>query len=930
MSISLLKYIIKRPKIIAFSTMGILLATAFIFASFMIGDYAIGASVMKELKQMKIDMIAYASGIRDRNKIINTTLSIEHVIACEPFLIFYWLFTLNSTKGNTSLTVQALFINENSSVLSSVYEIVGRLPKDYDEVVISDEIAENLNVGINSTILLCLHLEEETELCLNMSVVGIVTGISEGEVPFVSFPTEYEDTILLNYDKWIEFASQISGNVQVSEFLESIVNNCNFAIVIDKENVVDPLDISGSIGRVMALERKIETEMSKYCDSVSINNLLMWKLYGYVAGSFIIKLRFFVTAFPVLLMGWVLALMTNWVFFSERRTEIGLLKVRGATSRQILFILLFEGILVGVFGAILGGLLSYPLADEFIKMSLVEIFKIEPVLILNRVYLTYLWICIIFGVVFGFLSILFPARKAAKMPVNEALSERIGAIEERAWKSKWAWIFLIIGTYGIIENLLHQYIFISILSTALRSHSFFAVFILILMGLLEVFATYVGPFLFMYVVSKFVAFYASKARKVFSVIVKPIAGKFYQVAIRNFARRPARTARVVLLLTLMFATIFIFSISTSTSIQTYKVSTQFSLGADIRIEVRDIFALSKVNWTKLANNISSIEGVNAITRISYIYKEETEGLIHAFCIIDSTYFNSTFFKMHYIEQVENYFQRAFDNGSEVALMSVNGRKFYGYKIGDTVQFEYDTKKHYLRIIGFVKFLPGITTWSSTQLRQVIYVLVPYKLLSENIIPTVILIDVKDEYNQTQIAEKLHELFDNYDINVEIRTFQDEMRKYEEEGLTAALINYFRVEFSIAILMAAVGMSLIMIMNALERRREIALLLARGASRRNILSTFLAESFLITVISLIIAFLVGIGFAISFSLPSSFTFDPITGDLVFYELPPELCLVIGIETIAFVFLGILLLSVVSVLPAYIVSKRNIAETLRVHH
>lgn len=117
-----------------------------------------------------------------------------------------------------------------------------------------------------------------------------------------------------------------------------------------------------------------------------------------------------------LVVGGVGILNIMYVVVNERTVEIGLRKAVGAKYADIMLQFIFESIVItilgGIFGIIIGALLSYLISLGANAYGLGWNFSIPL-----RAYVVALGFCCFFGVFFG----VYPARKAARMDPIEAL-----------------------------------------------------------------------------------------------------------------------------------------------------------------------------------------------------------------------------------------------------------------------------------------------------------------------------------------------------------------------------------------------------------------------------------------------------------------------------------------------------------------------------
>ncbi|MFW6318773.1 MAG: ABC transporter permease, partial [Bacillota bacterium] len=96
----------------------------------------------------------------------------------------------------------------------------------------------------------------------------------------------------------------------------------------------------------------------------------------------------------------------------QKSKQLGILKAMGATDKQASFIFLFEGILLGLIGAVLGVLLGLGLLFGFTQST-----DLVPILI-NPLFITG---SAIIAILASMVASLIPARRSAKLSVIEVI-----------------------------------------------------------------------------------------------------------------------------------------------------------------------------------------------------------------------------------------------------------------------------------------------------------------------------------------------------------------------------------------------------------------------------------------------------------------------------------------------------------------------------
>jgi len=100
----------------------------------------------------------------------------------------------------------------------------------------------------------------------------------------------------------------------------------------------------------------------------------------------------------------------------ERVKEIGVLKAIGATNNDILILFIIEGLIISIFGGLLGLLIGYLLAVAIDIWANSQGYPIKAKFSYDMVLLV-----LIISIITGFLSSYFPAKKATEIKPQEAL-----------------------------------------------------------------------------------------------------------------------------------------------------------------------------------------------------------------------------------------------------------------------------------------------------------------------------------------------------------------------------------------------------------------------------------------------------------------------------------------------------------------------------
>ncbi len=167
----------------------------------------------------------------------------------------------------------------------------------------------------------------------------------------------------------------------------------------------------------------------------------------------------------------------------------------------------------------------------------------------------------------------------------------------------------------------------------------------------------------------------------------------------------------------------------------------------------------------------------------------------------------------------------------------------------------------------------------------------------------------DSYNQTQRDEGKEENVINYTDLIGIM-----MRSVSQIIDT---ISYVLIAFvAISLVVSSIMIGIITYISVLERTKEIGILRAIGASKKDISRVFNAETFIVGLI----AGLLGIGITILLNIPITKIIYAVTGVSVSVTLPP-------VGGVILVLISMFLTIIAGLIPARMASKKDPVEALR---
>ena len=963
-----LKFSVRRPRLWIGIILGIMLGLALISGAFMTADYLGFATLRKEIEDVKVDIKATLNYpgetvIENYNTYQSRIENIDGVNLSEPILTLWCYWGNISANGISTWNMSPVEgfriygVAENPK-LSGLSILEGTMSFAENEIAIGKDLAEYLNISIGDNVTLELVGESpgglrKINITLKIKAIIRFSGdfleaiTYQGAGFFFSVGPEFEEA----EDPNLALIGLIDTvydlyNEMLSMHVVSLSVNMHYLIFVNRDEIIDPWNLDATIRKLEEIRTNVYFILQGLGENVNVYCFLADKLRQYNMMVTFLKMGLSFQLLPALFLGFLLALIAIWVSVNERRREIGLLKVKGAKTLQITLMLITEAVSAGFIGGCLGSGLGYVTAIisiNYVAPLLASIYP--PMEFLTRFVGGYIIGGLIVGAILGLLSVIMPARKAAKIDLVKALMEYVEELEAKDKISKLTIILFIMGLYSLFEVGLGFPIMVTLIRSMMTGgYVFVFVFLLIILMPIYIVLIYLGPVFFAYAASKLLAHFAGKLSKIFEKIVKPISGNLSFAAVRNFMRKRVRVSRVIFLIALTLTFSVYYAISAATNETRMQIDTQMEVGADIKID----FGYTGITYEeamKVVDNTSEIEGIENVCRIARTtlraaVSGDANGadmFTYAYAI-DPNYFNVSFFKNEYLEDISVYEAKEALQSYGNVIVSVNMKRYYGYYKGRPIIFNVGSEERAinLTISGFVKFAPGLMYYTfQLQNRYDLTVFTGldtaikwiYNNDTSQISIISILVDVKDSYNASAIADSLREMLDELGIFAEVQVYEQVLAERKQFGFQYASFFFVKVEFVFALIIALAGMSLIMIMAVYERKREIALLIAKGASRKSILGMIAGEAFLITLVAFGLGILAALVYSYGFLVA---TLNMFMFQQEIYEFPPGYAMSIPLYLPVTLIIAFIAFILSALIPAWIITRKPLAEELRIHH
>ena len=501
----------------------------------------------------------------------------------------------------------------------------------------------------------------------------------------------------------------------------------------------------------------------------------------------------------------------------ERRRDIGMLRAVGAKRRIVMRTILYEGLILAVAGTVLGMLLGFGFAygAKAGLASMMEGLLGRPLGEPRFTLLTYV-VAIAFGVGVPLVSILLPARAASDITPLEAMRPTTISQEAALKRSR-----LIIGFVSLVLGLA------GLLSGVFQLMALGMIIFLLALGLL-------GPMLI------------SPITATFSRVLNLVFGQEGGIAASNIARQPRRAA--ITASSLMVALAILIGLGGMLA-SVYGGALRF-LDASLRSDYIMISSLIVTNDTlgagpDLAETVKRIRGVEELTTMRQIDIMDADGIGIRLIGIDPLKY-ALIAGLSFLEGDESAYERV-QNGNAVII---NGRfaSQFGVGIGDMITLEGDRGPLNVEVaaigLDYLNMkLPSVYMEQTSLTRE-------YGVRND----VFLLVNSEPGADLEQLEEDLQaatRAYPGFGIisREQLRTSQEQVTRSGTIGMNIML--------SLLAAPALLGLANALGINVIERTREIGMLRAVGAKRRQIRRMIIAESLLLSLMGIALGVISGI-------------------------------------------------------------------------
>jgi putative ABC transport system permease protein len=685
----------------------------------------------------------------------------------------------------------------------------------------------------------------------------------------------------------------------------------------DRNTLVDPSDAQKTDINLKRTARRIDNAAAPYGLSTQYNSSITGVIGMLALYLTMIRMMFIGLSLPVILLGAYLGVLGADLSHSERRREIGILKSRGASSAHVYSLLMGESLVLGLFAGVVGLLLGVLVSQAMLYTS-GQIFGMSmstPTLFGFSISPLTVSLAMIFGVVLMVVANYRPAKRTSQITLHEALHAFSTEETKIEYKPRNDIIFVVIA----VATYLGTIVYTDMLTTGTLFGGFLggAMIAFCCIGLVLIIAVPLSPFFLIIGVTRLATRSTPKLYEFASHAVKPITKDLWPILKKNISRNPKRASTVCLLISVALS----FGLFVSVMFDTETVYQERTVRAQVGGDIQVLTSNPYIGLPTIGNE-RSIPGAITWAPISFISVAVPDSPYASMALFDASKYRSIG-RPEKIAFVDGDPDSAFSDIStgKSVIITQNFANSYAYARGDTITITFSVSGNQrFNIAAVVKYLPGFYggyAGGGPSISDAVSFFVDTSQVpaSDRGVSTVELFDVND----ASMSSAAKYLRDTYDGSISVRAYDEELAKIRGDALAGSIYNFLNLEYVFAIAVIGIGLGMIMFMAMIERKQEVANMIARGASIGDIMKLIAGEGITIGLVGIVIGLLTG--------LSTAYVFNSAIGMLGFQNsiVPRDIILSWSSLWVILATIGIVLLT--SVLILIPLKRINLNEILR---
>jgi putative ABC transport system permease protein len=801
---------------------------------------------------------------------------------------------------------------------------------------IPDTVAKALDLDVGDSITCAFRHEEysggKDNYTLKITTLNITSTVSSiwTQPGFEDSNVEWFGTTILykaDSDIWLGLVNN-PVILNIADYGQSGINRSsstplysvewNYFIWVDRDEVVRIADLPGSVGELNSIQNQLAKKLYPMGVRVSESGL------DYTLATLKLNLGgqeplFLALSLPLLALGIYLSAVGVDLGMTERRREAGILKSRGASDRQVFGSLMTEaamlGAISGIAGLLVGALVSRFLLSAVASSGGEAVTQVTDFVTSLRTIV----LCVLLGITLMIAASYGSFKRVSQSQVSHALHHYSPEATQAEYSAGPDLLLLAMAIWSLTAISLGSdwpdHLHLSWMAEVVAD----AIFLtgVAMLPLL--------PFILSLSLVRLLTRGSRRLYSRFAWFVKSWTKDLHYLVERNIVRNPRRASNLCVIISLALAFGLFISVSMESTMNYERENVRFDVGADIKLTALDTqFASHNTVDSSKLENVSALEGVeHAASYSELVLYFDLTGI---FSSASSVVMDAT----DYLETVKPDDFFFVDGGSgllqELAtpgnvLLSADFAERTGAQTGDSIPLIISNGQLFneqdVTVVGLVKNLPGLVGVEAFVDRATLS-FSPDQNLTGLFYDYGAFIDVAAGSNMHEVALKAVAQSNLEGLACTSTILEDELDALEKEPTFASLAGFLYIEYALSILTMSVGVGLLIFVAVYDREKELACIVARGSSGRQLRKILMGESMSLMVVGLIVGTTVG--------LLAAYLFNSFYGQQFYSMLEPK-------TVFTFVSFSIVLSSIAALVLASLVAtaragKIKLAEVLRI--
>lgn len=917
------------------SILGVLLAITFIAGTFIAIDSSARATLDATLNSIQGDYTYYAmplspstsnpavrngTALRDALASVTGIANVSVYKQIGAFMGGVGVYNPSSTY-NSSFYVGTIMAVDPAYLPYSFRDatIAGSTNFPNNTLTLDSQLATNLQATVGDPVVLTYQTWNGTGPSwtnLSMTVSAIVT-FPTPSYGYYYGPYPYNPTSLMIN---LRDADWLMSRLNLSAASNPQVQG---EIWIDRNRFINPYDIPATTFQLTRLGRTLDAAILQAGYSGQSNDNITPALGNFANALLFQRVEYLLLSFPVVLLGLYLGAVGVDLGHAERRRELGVLKTRGASPRQVAFLLILESLLGGAVATVLG--LLFGLALSRFLIGVVTPFGTAADYTAISLSADTVILVAILSTIFMAIVSYRSARRTARLPIIETL--RYYAPGETNIHYSPA-LDIVMVAYSALVYGMYFYV------TSNSGNLF-----ILLIGSLLLITLPITPILLIIGTTRLLTRSTGRVYEATARLLRPFARNLEYVVSRNLSRNPRRSSNITIIIALglAFGIFIVTALGSQQATQAQQL--RASVGADVSAAVPYTGVVNvSAGAAGFAANLTTVPGIAEISHIlplsASISPSPSFQGASAFAIDPSTYFAVSQPASFYFEDPGSMTaaQQVLATNGDV-LITHNYANDAALQIGDTMTLSLSTyinatPQFYSVLVhvgGIVRYLPGTGSsyYGLGTAPDAVYG--SFTTLK----PIVAAQDATGGFyggNRflASLAPGAAWKTVKADImalgSTDVVVYQEQLDLTTNNAFTSSFLGFIRMEIAFIVVILTAGLGLIIYAASLERTVEFAGITARGSSGWQTAGLLVGEAVAIIIIGVIIGFTVGLltGYlSVSFTTPSYGGGESIVPSLFVFPL----------EGLILLILAPVAMIGTTVLVAWRIARMNVARVLK---